>query len=213
MDELKTEKYEFYLFLKRNNHLTWCKAKIRRRFVIFIRRNYTMPLYLKQKKEYELQLEKEKEEVELQLKKEKEEVEQPIDDTKFKRIYKIGIKSYAYKSNLAKKEIYINSEWFYYKASKKELEKMEETISIWEQNHSERINRGGKADWNYHVISTLQSISRNFTFDFSNRMTRTCYSIKKRSPYNTHFTISQKWWETATDEDLQKFNRKIIQQA
>ena len=200
MEELKNEKHEYYLFLKRNNHLSWCKGKMRRRFIIFIRRNYTMPLYIKQKKEYELQQKKEEEE------------ETSNNDTKFKRIYKKGIKSYSYKSNPGKKEIYINSEWFYYKASKKQLEEMEETISIWEENHSNKINRGGKADWNYHVIATLDGIARNFTYDFSTRMTRTCYSIKKTT-FNTHFTISQKWWEIATDEELQKFNRKIIQMA
>ena len=218
MEELKNEKHEFYLFLKRNNHLSWCKAKIRRRFVIFIRRNYTMPLYIKQKKEYELQQKKEKEEVELQQKKEEEEVElqqkkeeeeTSNNDTKFKRIYKVGIKSYAYNCNPGRKQIYINSEWFYNRATEKQLEKMENDISKWEAKYSNRINRGGKADWNYQVLATLDQSARRFTYEFSNKMSRTCYR-SKRTTFNTHFTISQRWWETATDEDLQKFNRKII---
>jgi hypothetical protein len=129
MEELINEKKEYYKYLKNNNHLSWCKGKIRRRWIIFIRRKYTMPLYMKQNKE---------------------------------------------------------------------VKKVEEP------------NRGGKADLNYEVIATLQRYGRQFTYSFSNRMTSTCYKIQKRSPYNTHFTISQKWWDRANDEDLEKFNRKII---
>ena len=49
MEELISEKKEYYNYLKHNNHLSWCKGKIRRRWIIFIRRKYTMPLYFKQK--------------------------------------------------------------------------------------------------------------------------------------------------------------------
>jgi hypothetical protein len=49
MEELISEKKEYYKYLKHNNHLNWCKGKMRRRWIFFIRRKYTMPLYFKQK--------------------------------------------------------------------------------------------------------------------------------------------------------------------
>ena len=131
-------------------------------------------------------------------------------EPKFKRFYKFGVKCYKYKSNPAKQEVTINHKWFYCEASRKELENMEKNISNWENKYYSKPNREGKAFWNYEVIATLQRYGRHFTYSFSNRMTSTCYKIQRRSAYNTHFTISQKWWERATDEDLQDFNRKII---
>ncbi len=198
MEELINEKKEYYKYLKHNNHLSWCKGKMRRRWIIFIRRKYTMPLYMKQKKEV-----KKEEEPRVY---EHDEVEPR---NKFNRVFKFNIKSYKYKANQAKQEVYINATWFR-KATNKDKENMENDISNWEAKYYSKPNRGGKADWNYHVLATLQGIARNFTYSFSNRMTSTCYTIQRRSQYNTHFTISQKWWERATDEDLQNFNRKII---
>jgi hypothetical protein len=198
MEELINEKKEYYKYLKHNNHLSWCKGKIRRRWIIFIRRKYTMPLYMKkQNKEV-------KPKVEEPRVYEHDEVE-----PKFKRFYKFGVKSYKYKANQAKQEVTINAEWWG-KATSKDKENMEKIISNWEAKYFSKPNRGGKADWNYHVLATLDGIARNFTYSFSNKMSSTCYKIQRRSAYDTHFTISQKWWERATDEELQDFNRKII---
>jgi hypothetical protein len=197
MEELINEKKEYYNYLKNNNHLSWCKGKIRRRWIIFIRRKYTMPLYMKQNKEVKPKVE------------EPRVYEHDKVEPKFRRLYKFDVKSYKYKANQAKQEVTINAEWWG-KATNKDKENMEKNISNWEAKYYSKPNREGKADWNYEVLATLQRYGRQFTYSFSNRMTSTCYKIQRRSAYNTHFTISQKWWDRANDEDLEKFNRKII---
>jgi len=211
MEELKNEKHEYYLFLKRNNHLNWCKGKIRKRFVIFIRRNYTMPLYHKQKKEYELQ-----------LKKDKEDRKTPNDFRREIKIileskYNIQVDIKKYKSmnlkyqhstkTLSVDEKYLDSQ------KDEDYKEIHKSLKIWLDKHKKKEEANKDFDrkkYNEEIQSLLNS--KFIDFKLSSKMTTTLYSIKQNRIGNKIelLTINKNWFEkTSCEEDLQKFLKKI----
>ena len=223
MEELKNEKHEYYLFLKHNNHLNWCKGKIRKRFVIFIRRNYTMPLYHKQKKEYELQLKKEKEEKEYWDRIAKQSRRKTPND--FRREIKIILESKyniqvdikKYKSmslkyqhstkTLSVDEKYLDSQ------KDEDYKEIHKSLKIWLDKHKKKEEANKDFDrkkYNEEIQSLLNS--KFIDFKLSSKMTTTLYSIKSSRIGNkiNLLTINKNWFEkTSCEEDLQKFLKKI----
>jgi len=195
--EFKDELKKFYKFLKRNNHLNWAKPKIKKRFIVWLRRiDLTKSYAIIVNKNKELAKKKEEE---LAKKKEEEEA------SSVKRIYNFEVKSYKFNYCPSTNTVRINATW-YHKATEKEKEDMEKKIKVWVERNK-KVDRGGKADWHYHVLSAIDG-NRGLGYEFSNRMKTTCYKWLK-SPHFIKITISKRWFDCATDDELKKFYDKI----